>query len=708
MAVDSVIDRDDAFRRASRHTTIVRSLKWLLPLGTVLTLASYGLFMRSSIKIGWGNKTIEASGITISREALVAHDPRYTGFDKNGSSYEVKAKTAEQDHKQKGIVRLKGIEGHLLDPSRNRTDLKAARGVLDSNTNILEMHDDIKVVSQNGMNADLTRATVHTKESRIVSTEPVVVRMPQGTVRGQAMEIEQKKKQVTFTGGVSAHLQPQPKAGVAKTADLAVHGAQAAAGARGNDAPIDITSTTLLIDDNVKQATFSGKVVARQNDQVLETVELEISYDGQPTQQPAQPSTQPGATPPPDGRGPQQGRLRRLVARQDVVLTRGQERATGSQAEFDAVADKATLLGPVVIQAGADRGATADRADIDNKTDTILLTGNVIVTQQKNVLKGRRLFADRKQGLVQLSSPAVPGLPKGQINARLYQAESEGAAKKSAAAKAVPAKGSPFGENMRGDPSQPVDIDADQLDVDDKKKTATFRGRVKAVQGDYTIQTEELIATYSGDAGLALTPTPGGAAAPPAGHPKSDHPKPDLAKPDPAKSDPAKSDPAKVGAQLQSIVSPKRAKITAKDGQRAEGDQVSFDPKANTARFTGNVMLAQGSMVTAGQCAILDMNSGSMKLVDACGFSANTPMPKGASSAVTPSTVTTGRAQALIFPNQMREEQKAKSKSDGAREGAKEGPRTAPSPAQQPAPPTPAPARPSQGAPVPISNVFGN
>ena len=689
-----MVDRDDAFRRARRHTAIVRSLKWLLPIGTVLTLASYGLFMRSSIKIGWGAKTIEASGISISREALVAHDPRYTGFDKNGSSYEVKAKTAEQDHKQKGIVRLKGIEGHLLDPSRNRTDLKAARGVLDSNTNVLEMQDDIKVVSQNGMTADLTQATVHTKESRIVSTEPVVVRMPQGTVRGQAMEIEQKKKQVTFTGGVSANLQPQPKAtaSAAKPVDPVTRGAQDPVLARRNDAPIDITSARLLIDDNVKQATFSGKVVARQNDQVLETSELEIAYDGQPAQ--AGPAQAAGAAPPQEGQQPTPGRLRRLVAKQDVVLTRGQERATGSQGDFDAIADKATLFGPVVIQAGADRGATADRADIDNKTDTILLTGNVIVTQQKNVLKGRRLFADRKQGIVQLSSPAIATLPKGQISARLYQAESEGAVKKSAPAKAAPAKGSPFGENMRGDPSQPVDIDADQLDVDDKKKTAVFRGRVKAVQGDYTIQTEELIATYAGDAGLALTPTPSGTAA--------------LAQTSQPKADQPKADQPKVGAQLQSIVSPRRAKITAKDGQRAEGDQVSFDPKANTARFTGNVVLAQGSMVTAGQCAILDMNSGSMKLLDACGFSANVPAPKGGTPAPTAPVVSQGRAQAVIFPNQMRDEQKTKGKPDGSKDKPKDAANSGPPPAQPAAPVPPLPAKPSQGASAPFSNVFGN
>ena len=88
-------------------------------------------------------------------------------------------------------------------------------------------------------------------------------------------------------------------------------------------------------------------------------------------------------------------RIKRMVSRTDVVLTRGIERATGKSAEFDAASDRATLLGSVVITSGPDRQANSDRADMDNKSDTALLTGNVVVTQVKNVLKGRRLFLDR-------------------------------------------------------------------------------------------------------------------------------------------------------------------------------------------------------------------------------------------------------------------------------------------------------------------------
>jgi lipopolysaccharide export system protein LptC len=284
-AVDTVADRDKAFRKAGRHTSLVRSMRLLLPIAAVMTLASYGLYMQRSIKVGFGGKTIEASSFSISREALVAHDPRYTGFDKQGGAFEVRAKTAEQDLKLKGIVRLKGIDANMIDVSRNRTDMKAVRGVLDTNTNVLELAEQIDVVSQNGMTADLTQATIYTKENRIVSNEPVVVRMPSGTVRGKAMTIEQRERKIQFSGGVVANLRAQPKAGVAKAGDPALRGGQDAAAAARNDTPVDITSNRLLIDDTAKTATFVGNVVAKQNDQVLETTELEVFYDGQPAAQ---------------------------------------------------------------------------------------------------------------------------------------------------------------------------------------------------------------------------------------------------------------------------------------------------------------------------------------------------------------------------------------------------------------------------------------
>ncbi len=745
-AVDSTpatgIERSKAFQRAGRHSTLVASLRTLLPISAIALFASYGVFMQRSISIGWGDKKIEVGKIEINREALVAHNPRYSGFDKNGSAFVVRASTAEQDFKQKGTVRLKAIEGQLTDASRAKTELKATRGTLDTNNNVLEMYERIDVVAANGMTAELTRATVHTKESRIVSTEPVTVRMPSGIVRGQAMTIEQRKKQVLFSGGVVANLKQDARAPRPDGADQATRGASGTGGTTQSGGPVDITSTQLLIDDATKRAIFSGNVVAKQANSVMETAELEVHYEGQPSAQAAPQSdgaATAGAAPTAAGAGGQ-GKLSKLVAPSKVVLTRGVERVTGGSGEFDALTDRATLMGPVVISGGPDRGATSDRADMDNKNNTIvltgnvsitggpdrgatsdradvdnrndamLLTGNVVVTQQKNVLKGRRLQVDRKKGTMQLASPALQGLPKGRISAHLVQAENETttAARKSAPAPA--AKTAPQGPlgagNLRGDPGQPVDIDADTLDVDDKAKTAVFRGKVIAKQGDYTITTEELVATYSGESGLAL------GAAPAAGQAQA-------AQPGNAQGQP------KTAAQLQKVTAPRVVDITTKEGQRARGNSAVFDTKANIATLTGDVSLTQGTTITRGPCARLDMNTGSMRILDACGF--NTSPDAGASASAAPGSgagaaaaagksPATGRAQLLIFPGQFKEEQKEKAKAKAAATPsaapsanlAPSSPATAtPQPTATPPPAKTTPARREAREDGPAS-VFGN
>ncbi len=681
-ALDFGTDRASAFAKARRHTILVRALRFALPASGLFMIAAYALFMQRSISLTWADKKVEVSAITLSQEALVAHNPRYTGFDKQGGEFEVRAATAQQDHKMKGIVRLNRIEGKLIDGSRQTTTLKSPRGTLDSNSNVLELYERVDVASQNGMTAELTQATIYTKENRIVSDEPVTVRMPSGTVHGKAMTIEQKQKKVLFTGGVVAHLQAPPKPGEAEAAPgQALRGSQAQPAAKApaakppeakTNAPVDVTSQRLLIDDAGKIATFFGDVVAKQVDQVMETAELQVFYEGQ-ADGGAKPQSSLAA-------GDGSGKLKRLVSRTDVVLTRGAERATGSAMDFDAINDRAVLAGPVAISGGPDRGATADRAEIDNKTDIILLTGNVVVTQQKNVLKGRRLLADRKQGTLNLTSPAGAGQAKGQISARLHQnqAEADGPAAKKAAPKAA-AGG--FGLAARGDPGQPIDIDADTLDVDDKKKVAVFKGKVKAVQGEYVINTEEMTAHYTGEGGMALA-GPAAGSAPPAGQPRQ-------------------------GAQLTQVVMPRRVDIVAKDGQRAQGNSAVFNPKTNSAKLTGDVVLSHGTSVTNGNCAELDMTTGLMKIIDACGFSSGAS--KGSVSA-TGNVIVKGRAQAVFVPGMLKEEQKKMKDAVGAAQ-----PASAPgAPAASPAPPA-APAT----APVPrqprprssgsdLQSVFGN
>lgn len=624
------VDRARAFRKARVHSALVRALRLGLPAVAVLLCAYYGISLKLAVG-GIAGVTMSAPP-SFSTDNMSMANPRYEGFNKDGGKFIVTAKSAMQDLRDKNApVQLTTIDGKLMQPDNTVTDLKAARGTFDNKQNQLELYDGIDIVSQNGLHAKLTRATIYTKEQKIVSREPVMVEMPAGSVSGRQMELDQKTKQVSFLDGVAARVKPERKLGAA---------APTQKGFGSTDAPVDITSERLDVDDTAKQAVFKGNVRAVQAESVLETSELEISYEGSPAPgaagQPVQSAT--------DGQAaaPSASKVKRIVSRVPVVLTQGTDRVTGDSADFDAVNDTAQIAGRVVMTSGADRKASSDKADLDQKSDTILLTGNVFVQQGKNEMKGRRLWVDRKAGKAQLSSPG------GRIATRLYQ--NDGKQASSSAKKAgQPAEASaiPMGfGTFKTDPNSPVDIEAATLDVDDGLKKAIYRGDVRVAQGDFKMATPELTALYSGQMGLNVGP--GQQPAQPA----------DLAQ--------------KGQAQLNKIEARKGVTVTSKDGQTATGDWADFDTKANTAVLGGDVKLTQGQTVLRGNKLLIDMNTGESRLLTDPGIAAGQDPSKKAAGAAAAGiqgkdgkvTVNTqdaqslftsqssGRPRMVLYPNQ--------------------------------------------------------
>jgi lipopolysaccharide export system protein LptA len=262
-----------------------------------------------------------------------------------------------------------------------------------------------------------------------------------------------------------------------------------------------------------------------------------------------------------------------------------ERRASSDKADLDTKADTAVLTGNVSISSGADQHAKSDRADLNNKAETALLTGNVVVDQGRNRLQGRRLAADRKAGNMTLTSPADNGLPADRISARFYQNEATPTGKPAAKKPAAAPQADGAGWSFRTDPGAPIDITSEVLNVVDKNHTATFTGAVHAVQGEFTIKTPELVATYTGQAALAGAPKVAGAAAVPGG-----------------------------GAQLQKIRANGKVEVTSANDQSATGDWAEFDVKGNRVTIGAlpgkHAELKHGKDVLIGERVIIDMITG--------------------------------------------------------------------------------------------------
>lgn len=176
---------------------------------------------------------------------------------------------------------------------------------------------------------------------------------------------------------------------------------------QNRDQPIQIEAASLEMRDKKKEATFSGNVKVVQGDTTMTSKSLVVFYE-QAAAAPATPAPAPlkgtkaapapsaplpAAAPGPGG----SSSIRRLEAKGSVVVTQKEQVVTGETAIFD------------------------------TKANLITMTGGVVLTQCKNVLRGDRLLVDmttgvsrvevdgdkRVQGLFDQSDKSCGGAPGG-------------------------------------------------------------------------------------------------------------------------------------------------------------------------------------------------------------------------------------------------------------------------------------------------------
>lgn len=149
-----------------------------------------------------------------------------------------------------------------------------------------------------------------------------------------------------------------------------------------------------------------------------------------------------------------------------------------------------------------------------------------------------------------------------------------------------------FGSNGK----DPIQIDADSLEVLDKDQNAIFTGNVHVLQKDTVMRTLRLKVFYEGKAAAAL----GGAT--PAAKPASG---------------PAAGTGAAAGGadqqQIKRLEAEGKVLINQKD-QTVVGDRAWFDMRSQTAQVLGHVVLTQGTNVGRGERLSIDLKTGQYKL----------------------------------------------------------------------------------------------
>ena len=230
--------RARAYDEARRHSRRVRFFKIAIPLCAaigitfVVTVTFFDPFERmTGVTVG----PISLSGSKISMES-----PRLSGYRKDNRGYEVTATVAVQDVRKPNVIELADMKARLaLDDNGTMARLEAATGVFDTQREQLELNRDVHVKTDAGQEAHLKSASVDFKAGTVVSREPVTVKMPNGTVEADSLEITESGKVIVFKGRVRSVFEPpsDPPAAAAAAPAPAV---PAAGAARSGAQPVSL------------------------------------------------------------------------------------------------------------------------------------------------------------------------------------------------------------------------------------------------------------------------------------------------------------------------------------------------------------------------------------------------------------------------------------------------------------------------------------
>ena len=195
-------DADRAFHAARRHSRAVRILRIAVPAGVtigiiIIALVTYLNPLRMLAKLPINLDNLVVSGTKVTMEA-----PRLTGFTHDARAYEQTADTAAQDMTKPDIVELRNIRARVEMQDKSSMELTARSGIYDSKGETLRLEQNILLNSSTGYQGRLSEAMVDIRKGNVVSEHPVEVKMLQGTLTANRLDIVDSGDLVRFHGGV--------------------------------------------------------------------------------------------------------------------------------------------------------------------------------------------------------------------------------------------------------------------------------------------------------------------------------------------------------------------------------------------------------------------------------------------------------------------------------------------------------------------------
>jgi lipopolysaccharide export system protein LptC len=193
---------DRVFRAATRHSRRVRVLRIGIPfaVAAALSLVLAAVWfnpLRAITRI-----PADIAGLVISGTKVTMQQPRLSGYTKDGQPYELNANTAAQDITKPTLVELRELRANVAMQDNGKVNISALNGLYDTKDELLTLRDNILLVSSAGYEGRLTEASVDIRKGTIVSEKPVEVKLLNGTLDANRLEVTESGDLVRFHSGV--------------------------------------------------------------------------------------------------------------------------------------------------------------------------------------------------------------------------------------------------------------------------------------------------------------------------------------------------------------------------------------------------------------------------------------------------------------------------------------------------------------------------
>ena len=195
----------EVFSRAMRHSAQVRFLRRAIPIGVLVAVSALlAVWLFDPFRQVFPNFSVQ--GVDLSSSQVVMEMPKLSGFKKDSRPYEVVAKSAIQDVSKPSVINLIDMDARLVLSDGQAANLKARKGVYDTQNETLDVKDDVKIKTTSGYDISLENAYMKFKSGDITSDRPVNAKMNGGEINADSVEMIDNGKRVTFIGNVHSRL----------------------------------------------------------------------------------------------------------------------------------------------------------------------------------------------------------------------------------------------------------------------------------------------------------------------------------------------------------------------------------------------------------------------------------------------------------------------------------------------------------------------